>query len=153
VPLPHQEPLALPFTEHEGFRRSKLSRLLIPRLHKAEKHAPVLYERDGPTTDRGRLGFIVRTQTQLGHARLSRGAPDRSRVGAILLPSGQELRLCLFKARRAPARLNAELWIDVDRDRPKPAQLRRAMPIFIDAPHVAAILDDHLIEPIPIGGR
>jgi hypothetical protein len=27
------------------------------------------------------------------------------------------------------------------------------MPIFIDAPHVAAILDDHLIEPIPIGGR
>ena len=38
------------------------------------------------------------------------------------------------------------------RDRPKPPQLGPAMAVFIDAPHVAAILNDHVIEPIPISG-
>ena len=47
--LAHQKPLALPLAEHESLRCGKLYRLLIRRLDKAQKHAPVLYERDGPT--------------------------------------------------------------------------------------------------------
>ena len=86
-------------------------------------------------------------------AGLNRRAWGRSRVRAALLPVGQELRFRLFYAGRAPARRDAELWIDVDRDRPKPPQLGLAVPIFIDAPHVAAVLDDHVVEPIPVGWR
>jgi hypothetical protein len=73
-----------------------------------------------------------------------------TRVGGALVPAGQELRLGLFEACRPPARSDAELGIDVDRDRPKPPQLGAAMPVLLNAPHVAAVLDDHVIEPISV---
>jgi hypothetical protein len=87
------------------------------------------------------------------HAGLNRRARGRSRVRAALLSVRQELGLGRVQARRAPARRNAELWIDVDRDRPKPPQLGAAMPVLIDPPHVAAVFDDHVIGPIPISRR
>jgi hypothetical protein len=51
---------------------------------KAQEYAAVLYERDGPTADRGRFGraFSPDTLTQLRHARLNRRLPTRSRVAA-----------------------------------------------------------------------
>jgi hypothetical protein len=35
-------------------------------------------------------------------------------------------------------------------DRPEPAQHRQTIPILIEPAHVAAILNDHVIEPVPI---
>jgi hypothetical protein len=86
-----------------------------------------------------------------GHAGLNRRAPGRSRVRAALLPVRQELGLGRGQARRTSARGYPELRIDVDRDRPEPPQLGLAVPIFIDAPHVAAILNDYVVEPGAIG--
>jgi hypothetical protein len=42
------------------------------------------------------------------------------------------------------------LGVDVDRDRPKPAQIWQGLAVFVQPPHVAAVLDNHVIEPIPI---
>jgi hypothetical protein len=148
--LAHQQPLALSFVQREGFRRGELGRLLIGRINIPEQNAPVPDKRACPAALFGRHSD---TRTQLRHARLNRRAWGRSRVRAALLPVGQELRFRLFYAGRAPARRDAELWIDVDRDRPKPPQLRPAMPIFIHAADGAAVLEHDVIEPIPIGGR
>jgi hypothetical protein len=57
---------------------------------------------------------------------------------------GPDLRLSLIQARGAPARIDVPLGIDVDRDGPEPTQLGLAMPIFIDAPHVASVRNDHV---------
>ena len=35
-------------------------------------------------------------------------------------------------------------------DRPKPTQIGRAMPVFVEAPHVAAVLDNRVIEPVKL---
>jgi hypothetical protein len=51
------------------------------RLDKAQKYAPVLYERDGPASGL-LLGRRSDTRTQLGHGQLSRGARGGSRVAA-----------------------------------------------------------------------
>ena len=55
--FPHNQPLALPLAEREGFRRHELGGLLVRRLDKPEEYAPVLYERDGPT--RGGLALAL----------------------------------------------------------------------------------------------
>jgi hypothetical protein len=92
------------------------------------------------------------THTQRRHlVALSRGARCLSRVRSYLLPVTQELGLGRFQARRAPARRNAQHGVDVHRDGPEPPQLGPAMPVFIDAPHVAAILNDYVVEPGAIG--
>jgi hypothetical protein len=94
-------------------------------------------------------GTLIRERDDM--AGLGRRARGRSRVGAAILPVGQELRFCFIYARGPPARDDPELRVNVDRDRPEPPQLGAAVSVFIDAPHVAAILNDHVIEPIPIG--
>ena len=39
------------------------------------------------------------------------------------------------------------------RDRPKPPQLGPAKPVLVETPHVAAVLDNDVIEPIPVCRR
>ena len=68
---------------------------------------------------------------KLDMAGLGRRARGRSRVGAALLPVGQELGFGLVQARRAPACDDPEHGIDVDGDRPEPPILGRAVPILI----------------------
>ena len=70
-----------------------------------------------------------------------------------LPPVCQELRLGLLQARRTPARANSELGINVDRDGPEPPGGRSAVPVLIEAPHVPAIIDDDVVEPILISMR
>jgi hypothetical protein len=79
---------------------------------------------------------------KLDMADLGRRARGRSRDGTALLPVRQELGFGLVQAGRAPARDDPERGIDVHRDRPEPPQFGLAVPIFIEAPHVAAVLQD-----------
>ena len=69
---------------------------------------------------------------------------------AKLFPIGQELRLSLFDGGRPAAGDNASRRIDVNRDGPKPAVLGAAVPVLIEPPHVAAIFDNDVIEPISV---
>ena len=70
--------------------------------------------------------------------------------GAALPPVCQELRLSLLQVRGTPARANAELGINVDRDGPEPFRGRSAVSVLIEAPNVPAIIDDDVVEPILI---
>jgi hypothetical protein len=65
-------------------------------------------------------------------------------------PSWLEIAPWLVQAGRTPARRDPLLGIDVDRDRPKPTVLWPTVPVLIKPPHVAAILDNHIIEPVLI---
>ena len=75
------------------------------------------------------------------------------RFGAALPPVCQELRLGLLQIRGTPARANAELGINVDGDGPEPSRGRSAVSVLIEAPHIAAIIDDDVVEPILISIR
>ena len=75
------------------------------------------------------------------------------RFGAALPPVCQELRLSLLQVRRTPARANAELGINVDRDGPEPFRGRSTVSVLIEAPNVTAIIDDDVVEPILISMR
>jgi hypothetical protein len=116
------------------------------------RHAELLNDRNHVPFDAGTCGAMELRARSQG---LNRRAPGRSRVHAALLPVGQELGLGRVQARRPPARRDAEHGIDVQRDRPEPSQFRFAMPILIQPPHVATILDDDVIRPIAIsrGGK
>ena len=56
-------------------------------------------------------------------------------------------------ARRTPARGNSELGINVNRDGPEPLGGRSAVPVLIKTPHVPAVIDDDVVEPILISMR
>jgi hypothetical protein len=67
--LPHDQPLALPLVQSEGFCRHQLGRLLVQCLDKAQEYAPVFNERDGPASGLllGRaLGYANATWTEAG---------------------------------------------------------------------------------------
>jgi hypothetical protein len=68
------------------------------------------------------------------------------------VPADQELRFGVFEACRPPARGDAQLGVDVHSDGPVPPQLRPAVPVLVLAPHVAAVLDNDVVEPVSVAG-
>jgi len=56
-------------------------------------------------------------------------------------------------ARGAPARSDALLGIDVDRDGPEPAQIWQGLAVLVDAPHSAIVLNDYVIDQVAVGWR
>src|SRR3984893_3758251 len=83
-------------------------------------------------------GTLIRERDDM--AGLGRRARGRSRVGAALLPVGQELRFCSIYARGAPARDDPELRVNVDRDRPEPS--RSALDVYEARVAKRFLLDD-----------
>ena len=70
--------------------------------------------------------------------------------GVALPPVCQELRLGPLQARRMPARDNSKLGININRDGPEPPEGRSAVPVLVEAPHAGAIIDDDVVERIPM---
>src|SRR3974377_1404168 len=73
------------------------------------------------------------------------------RAGATFLPVSQELSLRIFFDRGTPARSDPAFGVNVHRDRPKPPVLGAAVSVLIEPPHITAIIDNHVIESVPVG--
>jgi hypothetical protein len=128
-------------------RRHELGRFPIGGLDKAQNYTPILYEGNGPAP--GLFRWHSDTRTQLGHARLSKGQGSESSrcrtsaslsgIGSLPLPGSGRVRSLMPSV--------GFTYTGMDQNHRSSGRECRG---FIEAPHGAAVLDDHIIEPISI---